>query len=138
MDMAFIHIPLPEYRLVDDIVLSTGNQPENPTAPGFNSGFKDALVEEGVLAVSCGHDHVNDYCSLSKAADDKPELWMCYAGGSGFGGYGGYGGYHRRVRVFEFDMNEARIVTWKRVEFGETEKQIDKTIIVESGRVVAA
>ena len=63
---------------------------------------------------------------------------MCYAGVSGFGGYGGYNGYHRRLRVFEFDMNEARIVTWKRIEFGETEKQLDKTIIVESGRVIAA
>ena len=138
MDMAFIHIPLPEYRLIDDIVASTGSQPENPTAPGFNSGFRDALAEQGVLAVSCGHDHVNDYCSLSKSAEGKPELWMCYAGGSGFGGYGGYNGYHRRLRVFEFDMNEARIVTWKRIEFGETEKQLDKTIIVESGRVIAA
>ena len=138
MDMAFIHIPLPEYRLIDNIVASTGSQPENPTAPGFNSGFKDALVAEGVLAVSCGHDHVNDYCSLSRSEDNRPELWMCYAGGSGFGGYGGYGGYHRRVRVFEFDMNEARIVTWKRLEYGETDKQLDRTIIVESGRVVAA
>ena len=138
MDMAFIHIPLPEYRLIDDIVLSTGSQPEPPTAPGFNSGFKDALVEEGVLAVSCGHDHVNDYCSLAKTPDGKPQLWMCYAGASGFGGYGGYGGYHRRLRVFEFDMNEARLVTWKRLEYGETQKQLDKTIIVESGHVVAA
>lgn len=138
MDMAFIHIPLPEYRVEDDIVDSTGLHPENPTAPGFNSGFKDALVEEGVLAVSCGHDHVNDYCSLSRTHEGNPELWMCYAGGSGFGGYGGYGGYHRRVRVFEFDMNEARLVTWKRVEFGETGKRIDQTIIVEGGRVVAA
>ena len=138
MDMAFIHIPLPEYRITEDIVPSTGKNPEDPTAPGFNSGFKDALVEEGVLAVSCGHDHANDYCSLSKTPEGKPELWMCYAGGSGFGGYGGYDGYHRRVRVFEFDMNEARIVTWKRIEYGETEKQLDRTIIVESGRVVAA
>ena len=138
MDMAFIHIPLPEYRIEADIVPSTGKHPENPTAPGFNSGFKDALVEEGVLAVSCGHDHANDYCSLSKTPEGKPELWMCYAGGSGFGGYGGYDGYVRRVRVFEFDMNEARIVTWKRLEFGETEKQLDRTIIVESGRVVDA
>ncbi len=138
MDMTFIHIPLPEYRLIDDMVASTGSQPENPTAPGFNSGFKDALVEEGILAVSCGHDHVNDYCSLAKSTDGKPQLWMCYAGGSGFGGYGGYGGYHRRLRVFEFDMNEARIVTWKRIEYGETEKQLDKMIIVESGRVAAA
>ena len=138
MDMAFIHIPLPEYRLTDDIVTTTGSQPENPTAPGFNSGFRDALVEAGVLAVSCGHDHVNDYCSLSKSTDGKPQLWMCYAGGSGFGGYGGYGGYHRRVRVFDFDMNEARIITWKRIEYGDTEKQLDKTIIVESGRIAVA
>ena len=138
MDMAFIHIPLPEYRNTAEMVIpATGTQPENPTAPGFNSGFRDALVEEGVVAVSCGHDHVNDYCSLSKDPAGKPELWMCYAGGSGFGGYGGYGGYHRRVRLFEFDMNEARIVTWKRVEWGDVGKRVDEAVIVEGGRVVA-
>lgn len=137
MDMAFIHIPLPEYRVTADIVASTGSQPENPTAPGFNSGFRDALVEEGVLALSCGHDHVNDYCSLSKSTDGNPELWMCYGGGSGFGGYGGYNGYHRRMRVFEFDMNEGSIATWKRIEYGETEKQLDKFVLAEGARVVA-
>lgn len=137
MDMAFIHIPLPEYRNVDEMVIpATGKQPEHPTAPGFNSGFRDALVEEGILAVSCGHDHVNDYCSLSKSSDGKPELWMCYAGGSGFGGYGGYGGYVRRVRLFEFDMNGARITTWKRVEAGSVDKRIDEAIIVDGGSVI--
>ena len=63
---------------------------------------------------------------------------MCYAGGAGFGGYGGYGGYHRRIRFFDIDMNEARITTYKRVEYGdarEIEKRIDEQIIVESGRV---
>ena len=136
LDMAFIHIPLPEYRNSADIV--TGELRENPTAPGFNSGFKQALVDEGVLAVSCGHDHVNDYCALSRTdGASTPELWMCYAGGAGFGGYAGYGGYHRRVRVFEFDMNEARITTWKRVEWGEREKRIDEQVIVANGRVVA-
>ncbi|KAG8526867.1 uncharacterized protein KY384_008296 [Bacidia gigantensis] len=137
MEMAFIHIPLPEYRVTSDMVVpATGKQLENPTAPAFNSGFRDALVEEGVLAVSCGHDHVNDYCSLSKGRDGKAELWMCYGGGVGFGGYGGYGGYHRRVRIFEFDMNEARIMTWKRVEYGDIGKRVDEAIIVEGGRVV--
>ena len=139
MDMAFIHIPLPEYRNTADMVTpKTGHQSENPTAPGFNSGFRDALAEEGVLAVSCGHDHVNDYCSLSKSQDGKPELWMCYGGGSGFGGYGGYGGYHRRVRLFEFDMNEARISTWKRLEWGDVGKRLDEVVIVEGGHPVAA
>ena len=82
-------------------------------------------------------DHVNDYCALEKTPDDKPQLWMCYAGGSGFGGYAGYGGYHRRVRFFEIDTNEARITTYKRVEYGDTEKRIDEQIVVEGGRVVA-
>ncbi|MCJ1463772.1 hypothetical protein MMC07_002381 [Pseudocyphellaria aurata] len=154
MDMAFIHIPLPEYRNKDDIVAASGALRENPTAPGFNSGFKAALVEEGVLAVSCGHDHANDYCALSKGEGDngKPELWMCYAGGSGFGGYGGYEGQRRRVRVFEFDMNEARIGTWKRAEGQAAEAREkegdengkeangggreDEIVIVEGGKVV--
>lgn len=52
MDLAFIHIPLPEYREQD--YLPVGKIAESPTAPGFNSGFKDALVEEGVVLVTCG------------------------------------------------------------------------------------
>jgi len=52
MDLAFIHIPLPEYRDADNF--RVGEWRETPMAPGFNSGFKDALVEEAVLLVSCG------------------------------------------------------------------------------------
>ncbi len=52
MDLAFIHIPLPEYR--DKDADSVGLRNESVTAPGFNSGFRDALVEEGVVLVSCG------------------------------------------------------------------------------------
>jgi Calcineurin-like phosphoesterase len=53
MDLAFIHIPLPEYRNADGHKV-VGNWSEPSTAPGFNSHFKDALVEEGVVLVSCG------------------------------------------------------------------------------------
>ena len=143
LNMAFIHIPLPEYRNVANIVLDSGRQLEPPTAPGFNSGFKDALIENDVFAVSCGHDHANDYCvleghsgSVADAKSSPNKLWMCYAGGSGFGGYGGYGGYHRRVRVWDFDMNDVRVETWKRVESGETEKRVDVRVVVEGGKVV--
>jgi hypothetical protein len=52
MDLAFIHIPLPEYRDKDKD--SVGLRNETVTAPGFNSGFRDALVEKGVVLVSCG------------------------------------------------------------------------------------
>ncbi|KAG9239289.1 Metallo-dependent phosphatase-like protein [Amylocarpus encephaloides] len=135
MDLAFIHIPLPEYR--DESLPRVGKWREGVTAPGFNSGFRDALVEKGVVMVSCGHDHANEYCSLSPNESGNPALWMCYGGGAGFGGYGGYGGYHRRVRFFEVDMNEARITTYKRIEHGtaaQLAERIDDQIIVEGGK----
>lgn len=75
---------------------------------------------------------------LSKDLKGDPALWMCYAGGAGFGGYAGYGEYHRRVRFFDIDTNESRITTYKRVEYGETDKRIDEQIIVDGGNVVAS
>ncbi|CAN9122157.1 unnamed protein product [Alternaria alternata] len=135
LNKAFIHIPLPEYGNVENE--RVGNWTEPITAPAFNTHFKDALVEYDISAVSCGHDHVNDYCSLSKELETgDPDLWMCYAGGSGFGGYERYNNYHRRLRVFEIDANQARIVTWKRLEYGDTGKRLDTQIIVDSGRVM--
>ncbi len=52
MDVAFIHIPLPEYRNPE--LYFVGPWKEAPTAPVFNSGFHDALVDQGVVMVSCG------------------------------------------------------------------------------------
>lgn len=52
LDVAFIHIPLPEYR--DPNLTYIGDWKEPPTAPVYNSGFRDALVEEGISMVSCG------------------------------------------------------------------------------------
>ena len=52
LDVAFIHIPLPEYRIPEQYF--KGEWKEPPTAPLFNSGFRDALVEQGVVMVGCG------------------------------------------------------------------------------------
>jgi len=52
LNVAFIHIPLPEYR--DGNLAFVGEWKEAVTAPVYNSGFRDALVEEGVVMVSCG------------------------------------------------------------------------------------
>ena len=52
MDISFIHIPLTEYT--DWELPRVGNWREGVTAPVWNSGFRDALVEEGVLMVSAG------------------------------------------------------------------------------------
>ncbi|KAK4658096.1 Phosphatase dcr2 [Podospora pseudocomata] len=141
MDVAFIHIPIPEYRDMNLTIVGEWMR-EASTAPAYNSGFYGALVEEGVMMVSCGHDHVNEYCGLksinAEGQQPKPALWMCYAGATGFGGYAGYGGFHRKIRIFDFNTNEARITTWKRSEWGEdVGKKIDELIIVDGGKVVA-
>lgn len=142
LDMAFIHIPLPEFAMQGNLVAG-GEWREPSTAPGFNSGFYKALKDQGIVAVGCGHDHVNDYCALTTQSKDAAKSenvgpWMCYAGGSGFGGYAGYGGFHRRVRVWDVDMNSGRVITWKRVECcgDDLKKRIGELLIVDGGRVV--
>ncbi|KAI0809937.1 Metallo-dependent phosphatase-like protein [Xylaria sp. FL0064] len=147
VSLAFMHIPFPEYA--DDSLDIVGGQRREPTeGPSLNSHFYDALVEEGVVAVGCGHDHVNDFCGLLPKREGerlrqehgRPSQlgpWICYGGGSGFGGYCSYdeNRYYRRLRVWEFDTNTGSIMTWKRVEYAS--ERIDELVLVESGDVVA-
>lgn len=83
-------------------------------------------------------DHVNEYCGLSSTSEGNPALWMCHAGAAGFGGYAGYGGFHRKIRIFDFNMNEGSITTWKRVEYGpKVDKRIEELMLVDRGKPVA-
>lgn len=52
MDIAFIHIPLTEYADYNNTWV--GQWREGVTAPVFNTGFRDALVEQKVSMVSAG------------------------------------------------------------------------------------
>jgi hypothetical protein len=81
-------------------------------------------------------DHVNDYCLPANGKENRPAIWMCYGGAAGFGGYGGYYGYTRRIRFFDIDINEVRISTYKRLEWGDTGSRFDEQIIVDGGKVV--
>lgn len=77
--------------------------------------------------------------SKDKPKPAQPALWMCYGGGAGFGGYAGYGGFHRKIRVFDLDMELGRVTTWKRAEAGPwVDKKIDEQIIVDEGRPAPA
>lgn len=150
MSLAFMHIPLPEYA-DSDLVFTGGHRREPTEGSSFNSRFYDVLAKEGVVAVGCGHDHVNDFCGLRpdrqrgyldelQYKGKKPRLvgpWLCYAGSIGFGGYGSYGGkrYHRRARVWEINTRTADVKSWKRVEYSG--ERSDEIVLVESGAVVA-
>ncbi|KAI1158966.1 hypothetical protein F5B18DRAFT_638700 [Nemania serpens] len=113
LSLAFLHIPLPEFG-DRHIRIHNGHRREPTEGPSFNSHFYDALVKEGISALGCGHDHVNDFCTLlplQKQLDVnkivQPGPWLCYGGGSGFGGYCSYGRkrFHRRTRVWELDTS---------------------------------
>ncbi len=75
--LAYMHIPVPEYKNVFDgddehgftpsgqAQLIYGTQYESVGCSPYNSGFFDAAAGEGSLqAVFSGHDHVNDFCAL--------------------------------------------------------------------------
>lgn len=143
LSLAFLHIPVPEYGN-DSLIIRGGKRREPTEGPSYNSHFYDTLVEEGISALGCGHDHVNDFCALlprkklQQNSDETPQLgpWLCYGGGSGFGGYCSYGKkrFHRRTRVWELDTCKGTIKTWKRLEYNAD--QIDELVLVEGGVVV--
>jgi hypothetical protein len=80
--LAFFHIPIPEYALVDDDNddndnegdddsvrtkndKMVGDKEEAVSSPSYNSGMFDAIFEsKDVRATTAGHDHLNDYVSL--------------------------------------------------------------------------
>jgi len=134
MQLAFMHIPLPEYRIQTNPFVGSWLEP--PTAPTLNTNFRDVLAEAGVSAVFCGHDHANDYCMFDKSGTQEQQIWLCYGGGAGFGGYGGYGGYTRRVRLLEIETGPDRITTWKRLEYGDIRANLDKQTLVEAGSIL--
>lgn len=144
ISVVFQHIPLPEFG-DPGLNIHNGHRREPTESPSSNTRFYDTLVEEGVAALGCGHDHVNDFCALrpqqNRQNGEKPAQsgpWLCYGGCSGFGGYCSYNDkrYHRRVRVWELDANTGSLTTWKRVEYGSD--RVDELVLVDRGAVVDA
>jgi 3',5'-cyclic AMP phosphodiesterase CpdA len=132
ISLVFFHIPIPEFT-DDDKTIKVGGQRREPTeGPSINTHFYNAIMEESVAAVGCGHDHVNDFCARLKDGHGEPQHgpWLCYNGGSGYGGYCSYGEnrYHRRTRVWELNTHGGSLKTWKRMEYHE--HRIDELVLV--------
>jgi hypothetical protein len=119
VSLAFLHIPLPEFN-DRHISIRSGHRREPTEGPSVNSHLYDALVEGGISALGCGHDHVNDFCALLRGQPQhdgsKPPCsgpWLCYGGASGFGGYCSYGKkrFLRRARVWELSTRTKSLET---------------------------
>jgi hypothetical protein len=138
-----MHIPLPEYA-EDSLAIIGGERREPTEGPTFNSNFYQVLAAEGVAAVACGHDHVNDFCGLRM--QPKPGYndlesarlgpWLCYGGCCGYGGYCSYDRkrFHRRCRVWELDTRSGCLKTWERVEYNH--ERVDEVLLVQGGIIV--
>lgn len=131
--MAFIHIPLPEYRNTNNPMV--GKQREAVIAPKSDDGARALLSELGISVVTAGHDHCNDYCVMDRSVPDSP-VWLCYGGAAGEGGYGGYpdetgANYRRRVRMFEVDTQGSTVTSYKIVR--GVHGQLDRQILVKNG-----
>ncbi|KAF1912130.1 Metallo-dependent phosphatase-like protein [Ampelomyces quisqualis] len=138
--IVFMHIPLPEFK-DPRLLIRSGHRAEPTECPSVNSHFYDALAEEGVSALGCGHDHVNDFCALmpqqkrrggGESHDHRP--WLCHAGAAGYGVYCSYGYefFQRGARVWELRNNVLK--TWRRREHDE--ERVDELVLVENRAVV--
>lgn len=138
LGMAFFHIPIPEYRNLDNQAF-IGEHREGITAPRYNSDMRTLFGRANIQVATVGHDHCNDYCLLDiqNSGNEQYEsrMWLCYGGAVGEGGYGGYNGYIRRLRVYELDENEGSIKSWKRAE-NDPDVTFDMQRIVDQGNVV--
>ncbi|KAH3672751.1 hypothetical protein WICMUC_004157 [Wickerhamomyces mucosus] len=135
LSFGLFHIPLPEHGNLHQGFI--GNYKEAITAPRHNSHARDVLQKLGISIVTVGHDHCNDYCVLdSKNDNSNDKIWLCYGGAMGEGGYGGYGGTTRRLRIFNVDLEEMSVQSYKRLETSP-EKSFDHQILVTKGEVVS-
>lgn len=94
--LLFMHIPLPEHRLIHMNPAATGmvgEKNEDVFNSPINSGLFAAILQRGdIKGVYVGHDHVNTYVGRYAGID------LGYAGSIGFGTYGLSGADRDRLR----------------------------------------
>eukprot|EP00873_Tetraselmis_striata_P021352 jgi/Tetstr1/441616/TSEL_029843.t1 len=108
--LAFLHIPLPEYR--ETVGPASGGESQRWSCFGMAAdggvapvhraprGALAALAAAGTRAVTAGHNHGNDYCCTAAAL---PAL--CFGRHSGYGGYNH--GWERGARAFTLHVPRA-------------------------------
>ena len=102
--LAFIHIPLPEYKEIIDKSTTVGLQKETVCSPDVNSGMYSVLLEcKDVMGVFAGHDHNNNYIGCLR------NICLAYGNATGRQTYGDIG---RGARVIELTEGERKFDTW--------------------------
>ena len=109
-ELAFFHVPIPEYIEVWDYEPCTGFNQERVCATSCNDGLFAAMVRGGAMrGVFVGHDHINDFEGTLRG------IRLCYGRGSGYQCYG-LEGYAKGARIIDIDSSS----TFKSLIYLET------------------
>ena len=127
--LAFFHIPVPEFHeaVASEKNFMLGVRKEKVCSPEVNSGLALAMLEaRDVMAISVGHDHVNDYLVKWR------EIMLCY--GRYTGGSTVYNDVHggNGARVFELTEGERSFKTWIRIKDGKVINEFDYPVSLEN------
>lgn len=110
--LAFLHIPLPEYKELWETQVCYGYKHEQVCCPPVNSGLFAAMAGTGqVLGVFAGHDHINDYWGVLHG------IRLCYGRATGYHTYGREG-FHRGARLILLREGASSFDTWLRLADG--------------------
>jgi predicted MPP superfamily phosphohydrolase len=106
--LIFAHLPLDVYKEIDPRTM-VGDKFEPIYSASGETRLWNTMQDDRVIAYSCGHDHVNDFCGTVSGS----ETMLCYSGGAGYTTYGKTG-WPRRARIFE--LNQTHVTTYKRLD----------------------
>ncbi|MDD6262398.1 MAG: metallophosphoesterase family protein [Clostridiales bacterium] len=113
-ELAFFHVPIPEFTEVWDYGDCKGFNQERVCATDMNDGLFSVMAKGGRMrGIFVGHDHINDYEGTLHG------VRLCYGRGSGYQCYGLEGMEHG-----------ARII-----DLFDGEKDFKTAIYLESGKV---
>ncbi len=102
--LAFFHIPLPEYKIVQQMKTTVGDKDENIASPVINSGMYSAMLEmKDVMGTFVGHDHNNNFIGCLNN--------ICLAYGCKTG-LDSYGRFPKGARVIEIYEGERKFDSW--------------------------
>jgi len=94
--LAFIHIPIPEYRELYNSNKFYGNIKEGIGCSYVNTGFFNRILKNGdISGIFCGHDHSNTMGGFYKGIE------LAYGQKSGYHGSGN----HRGARIIKLKEN---------------------------------
>ncbi|KAI5964087.1 SIA1 [Candida pseudojiufengensis] len=120
--LLFFHHPIPQFRPEGTFkIIGSYNEKHNLDTK-TNPKFHDDIINCKYNVVAVGHEHENDACILSEKEKDhksnqQQSIWLCYNSVTGDSGKTLIKeNYIRKMRLFEIDYSQKRILSWKRKE----------------------